>query len=102
MYKLLKDLPKVNISTTKEDLPVERVGICLWEPDETHKFVNMPPLECAVCGSDEFAEGKRLSAMLNPKFEFGFSYLMRILNVLKVVLKPTSLNRFPGNFIYYY
>ena len=78
MYKLLKGLPKINISISKEDLPVVRVGICLWEPDETHKFVNTPPPECPVCGSDEFASGKLLSAMLNPKFEVGFSYLMRV------------------------
>lgn len=61
----------------KNVMPVERVGICLWEPDETHKYVNTPPPVCAVCGSEEFAEGERLSAMLNPKFKFGFSYLMR-------------------------
>ncbi|CAN5300459.1 hypothetical protein BH10ACI1_BH10ACI1_24420 [soil metagenome] len=59
-------------------IPLSSVGICLWEPDETHKFVNTPPSECPVCGISEFTESNRLSAMLNPKFEFGFGYLMLV------------------------
>ena len=82
MLKLLKDLPKVEIQISKNaDLPVLRVGICLWEPDSSHKYLTTPPTQCAICGVSEFEEGERLSAMLNPKFDYGengLSYLMRV------------------------
>ena len=82
MYKLLKNLPKVEIQPSKnESAPIFRVGIFLWEPDPSYKYIADPPLECAICGLDNFEKDKRLSALLNPAFginEKAFSYLMRV------------------------
>lgn len=82
MYKLLKDLPKIEIQISKDaSLPVLRVGICLWKPDESYKFLPTPPAQCPICGSSEFEKDKRLSAQLNPKFDYGengLSYVMLV------------------------
>jgi len=76
MLKLLKNEPQFNVLPSP-DFQLKDVGICLWERDpEIHKYVNTPPAECPICGSNKFEPETRLSAMLNPRFEGGFCYLM--------------------------
>ena len=74
MLKLLRNEPKVEISKPAADMKIADVGICLWK-EEHPKYAPQPPKECAICGSSEFEEGKRLSALINPRFEGGFSYV---------------------------
>lgn len=56
-----------------------RVAICLWEPS-AEQIQNMPPFPetCPVCGSDQFDESDRLSALLIPRFKSGFEFLMGV------------------------
>lgn len=77
MLKLLKNEPKVEISKPSAEMQVADVGICLWK-EEQPKFAPQPPKECAVCGCTEFEDGKRLLALLNPRFVNGFRYLMLV------------------------
>lgn len=72
MYKLLKKSPKIDIAISQnETLPILRVGIFLWNPDESYKYLPTPPAQCPVCGSGEFKDNERLSALLNPTFDYG-------------------------------
>lgn len=75
MLKLLKNEPKVDV-LPNADFQLKDVGICLWEPDPSfYTYVPTPPEDCPVCGSNKFEDGKRLSALLNPRFEGGFRYV---------------------------
>ena len=79
MLRLLKDPPKVEVSKPSAELTIIRVGISLWEPDESYKDLPIPPPECAVCGSSEFEPNERSSALLMPRFDYrDLEYVMRI------------------------
>ncbi len=72
MYRIIKNLPKIDIAISKnETLPILRVGIFLWSPDESYRYLPTPPAECPVCGNSEFKDREQLSALLNPTFENG-------------------------------
>lgn len=78
MLKLLKNEPKVDV-LPNADFQLKDVGICLWKPDPSfYTYVPTPPEDCPVCGSNKFEDGKRLSALLNPRFEGGFRYVMAV------------------------
>jgi hypothetical protein len=70
MLRLLKDPPKVEVSKPSPELKIIRVGISLWEPDESYLELPTPPSECAVCGSGEFEADTRCSALLMPRFDY--------------------------------
>jgi hypothetical protein len=55
-------------------LVVTRVGISLWNPDPGLRIPERPSV-CPICGLSDFAPGERLSALLNPLFDNGFSYV---------------------------
>jgi hypothetical protein len=59
--------------------PLDRVGISLWEPtaDQLQNMLPFPEI-CPVCGSGQFNNGERLSALLMPCFKSGFQFLMGV------------------------
>jgi hypothetical protein len=77
MLRLLKNEPKIEISKPAAEMQIRDVGICLWKEEEPN-YAAQPPAGCAVCGSTEFEDGSRLKAVLNPRFEGGFRYLMAV------------------------
>ena len=77
MVKLLRNQPRIKVSKPSPEMQITEVAISLWE-EERPKFAPEPPSECAVCGSNKFETGKRLLALLNPRFEGGFRFLMLV------------------------
>jgi hypothetical protein len=43
---------------------------------EAHIPFGQPPLACPLCGSDQFEDHERTTALLMPRFESGFDFLM--------------------------
>jgi hypothetical protein len=81
VLRLLREMPKLEVSKPDPSLSVVRVGISLWQPDSSYEHLPAPPPQCAVCGSTHFDDGDRLSAQLMPKLDYGekgFEYLMRV------------------------
>ena len=58
-------------------MTLDRVGLALWTPSDQIQVPERPG-SCPVCGVDQFEPEDRLSALLQPMFSSGFSYVMGV------------------------